>query len=130
MNNNKNLIAILVSLCALFSNSVHASIDQAINKGFEPVANAISDIVFVSVMINGAEAPLIVMLLAACGIFFTVYLGFINFRGFRHALKIVRGDFTDKQAPGEVTHFQALTFKHSLLLYLAQLVLAMSRLLQ
>jgi len=35
-------------------------------------------------------------------------MGFINFRGFRHALDLARGKYDDPNAPGQVTHFQAL----------------------
>ncbi len=109
MNNNKNFTAISLFFFIFFPSLAQASIDQAINKSFEPVAKIISDIVFVSIPINGASAPIIVMLLVACGVFFTLYLGFINVRSFGHALKIVRGGFSDKTAPGEVSHFQALS---------------------
>ena len=52
---------------------------------------------------------LIVIWLMAGGLFFTFYLRFINLRGFRHALRLLRGRFANKSDPGEVTHFQALT---------------------
>ena len=103
------LRAMILFLCSLVSNSAMASFDQAINESFKPIAKALADIVFFSVPINGTQAPIIVMLLVTCGLFFTLYLGFINFRGFGHALRIVRGDYSDKKAPGEVTHFHALT---------------------
>ena len=85
-------------------------IDQAINSAFEPIASAMVDIVFVSVNVGGTELPLIVAWLVVGAVFFTVYFGFINIRGFTHAIRIVTGK-EDKapQAPGEVTHFQALT---------------------
>jgi alanine or glycine:cation symporter, AGCS family len=40
---------------------------------------------------------------------FTFYFKFINFRAFRHAFHLVRGDYSDPVAAGEVTHFQALS---------------------
>ena len=40
--------------------------------------------------------------------FFTIYLGFINIRGFGHAIRLVRGDYADPNDPGEASHFQAL----------------------
>lgn len=58
--------------------------------------------------VGAAELPLIVVWLVAGALFFTVYFGFINLRGFGHALRIVRGDFADPSAPGEVSPFQAL----------------------
>jgi len=84
MKKNKKLIAVCLFIYSLFLNPAHASFDQAVNKSFEPIAQAISDIVFVSIPINGTDAPIIVMLLVACGLFFTVYLGFINLRRFGH----------------------------------------------
>ncbi len=46
--------------------------------------------------------------LIAGAVFFTVYFRFINIRGFRQALRIVRGDYSNPDHPGEVSHFQAL----------------------
>jgi AGCS family alanine or glycine:cation symporter len=40
---------------------------------------------------------------------FTFYFRFINFRAFRHGFQLVRGDYNDPTAAGEVTHFQALS---------------------
>ena len=52
--------------------------------------------------------PFIVIWLVLGAVFFTVRMGFINFRGFRHALDLARGKYDDPDAPGQVTHFQAL----------------------
>lgn len=57
----------------------------------------------------GTGMPLIVMWLMAGALFFTLRMGFINLRAFRHALGVVRGKFDDPREKGEVTHFQALT---------------------
>ena len=85
-------------------------IDQAINSAFEPIASAMVDIVFVSVNIGGTELPLIVVWLVVGAVFFTGYFRFINIRGFTHAIRIVTGkEDKEPQAPGEVSHFQALT---------------------
>jgi len=43
----------------------------------------------------GADLPLIVLWLICAATFFTFYLGFINLRGFKHALQIVRGSFSE-----------------------------------
>jgi AGCS family alanine or glycine:cation symporter len=53
--------------------------------------------------------PFIVIWLVIGAIFFTIRMGFINFRGFRHAIDLARGKYDDPNAPGQVTHFQALT---------------------
>lgn len=52
--------------------------------------------------------PLIILLVMA-GIIFTVAARFIPFRGFRHAIEILRGKFDSPDDPGEITHFQALS---------------------
>ncbi len=84
-------------------------IDDAIDAAFRPLARALSDAVFLAVPIGDAQLPWIVAWLIAGALFFTVYLRFINLRGMRHAIRIVRGDFTDPGAPGELSPFQALT---------------------
>jgi len=102
-------VSAVSTLAFFYSLLAQASIDQAINDSFKPVAAWLSKIIFVSIPIAGSEAPIVVLLLVGCGLFFTFYMGFINLRGFAHALKIVRGDFDEPKAPGEVSHFQALT---------------------
>jgi len=84
-------------------------VDETINQAFAPVAKAFSDVVFFSVSVGGADLELIVLWLVVGAAFFTVYLRFINFRGFLHALRLVRGDYSDPNDPGEVSHFQALS---------------------
>ena len=52
--------------------------------------------------------PFIVIWLVFGALFFTLRMGFINVRGFKHALDLARGKYDDPDAPGQVTHFQAL----------------------
>lgn len=52
--------------------------------------------------------PFIVIWLVLGALFFTLRMGFINFRGFRHAIDLARGKYDDPDAPGQVTHFEAL----------------------
>lgn len=53
--------------------------------------------------------PLIVLWLVVGAVFFTFKMGFIQFRGVRHAIDLVRGRYDDpSKHEGEVTHFQAL----------------------
>lgn len=47
--------------------------------------------------------------LLGTGLFFTLVLGGIQLKGFRHALDVIRGKFTSPQDEGEISHFQALT---------------------
>ena len=55
--------------------------------------------------------PFIVVWLVLGAIFFTLRMKFVNLRGFKHAIQLVAGKFSDPSAKevGEVTHFQALT---------------------
>lgn len=86
-----------------------ATIDDKIDQFVQPLTDLISGFIFFSVPIGGADIPLIVVWLIFGACFFTVYLGFINFRGFKHATDIVRGKFSDPKHDGEISHFQALT---------------------
>ncbi len=83
-------------------------IDETINQAFAPIAKAFSNIVFFSVSVDGTDLQLIVLWLIVGAVFFTFYLRFINLRGFLHALRLVRGDYSNSNDPGEVSHFQAL----------------------
>lgn len=53
--------------------------------------------------------PLIVLWLVFGAIFFSFKMRFINFRGIKHSLDLVRGKFSNPEDKGEVSHFQALT---------------------
>ncbi|MBL4753072.1 MAG: alanine:cation symporter family protein [Flavobacteriales bacterium] len=55
------------------------------------------------------EVPLVLVWLIAGAIFFTIYMKFVNIKGFRLSLDIVRGKYTNPDEPGQVSHFQALT---------------------
>ncbi|MFO7922372.1 MAG: sodium:alanine symporter family protein [Bacteroidales bacterium] len=55
------------------------------------------------------SGPWFVYLLLGTGIFFTLYLGFPQFRYFKHAFRVVTGRFDKKSDEGDTSHFQALT---------------------
>jgi AGCS family alanine or glycine:cation symporter len=84
-------------------------LDAAINDVVEPMADALGRFVFYEIEVGDSSFKWIVVWLIAGAVFFTLYLRFINFRGFRHALELVRGHYTDPEHPGEVSHLQALT---------------------
>ena len=83
--------------------------DQIIDAAVRPLADFVSAIVFYSVPLFGADVPLIVVWLVAGGVFFTVYLRFINLRGFAHAVRVVTGRYKAPGDPGEISQFRALT---------------------
>jgi len=85
-----------------------ASIDEAINNAIAPVSNAVASTIFYSVPVAGTQFPLIVGWLVLAAAIFTLYFGFIQFRAFGHAISLVKGDYSDPEDAGEVSHFQAL----------------------
>ena len=87
----------------------NGSADDAINDLFAPLTKLVSDFVFWSFELGGADIPVIVIWLIVGAIFFTVYMGFINLRGFKQSFRIVSGKYSKPDDPGEVTHFQALS---------------------
>ena len=76
-----------------------------INDFFGVFVNAIAPFLFME--INGF--PLIVLVLLSGAIIFTVYFKFINVRGFKHAIDIVKGKYDNPDDIGQISHFQALT---------------------
>lgn len=70
----------------------------------------ISAVFFADVLFwyEGAQLPLVVVWLVFGATFLTFRMGFINLRGFRHAIDVTRGKYSDPADEGEVSHFQAL----------------------
>ena len=94
---------------ALASAQAISSPDDKINALFAPVAEAISFVVFYPIPVgNGDTMPAMVLWLIVAASFFTLYFRFINVRGFVQGLRLVRGDYSNKNDAGEVSHFQAL----------------------
>ena len=82
-----------------------------LDAGAGKLVGWLSYVFFAPVPLGGGRSiPLVVIWLVLGSIFFTVRMGFINLRGFGHAIQVTRGKFTDphSQGEGEVTHFQAL----------------------
>lgn len=84
-------------------------VDKAVNDFFEPVNEKLSEIVFYDVPVGDADFPLIVGWLVLAGLIFSVYFGLAQIRHFPAAIKYVSGRYEQKNAPGEIPHFQALT---------------------
>lgn len=59
--------------------------------------------------VRTSPIPFIVIWLILGSIFFTFRLKFINIRGFRHSLALAKGKYDDPDAPGSISHFQAVT---------------------
>ncbi len=90
------------------------SFDLWINEHIRPVSQAVTAIIFYSIEWQDADGvdqkvPLIVILLIGSGLFLTILLRGVNFWGLSRAVKIALGRDKEPGAPGQITHFQALT---------------------
>jgi AGCS family alanine or glycine:cation symporter len=54
-------------------------------------------------------SKLAVAILVGTGLYLTLRLRFVQFRGFRHSIELISGKYDKKDDPGEVSHFQALS---------------------
>ena len=59
--------------------------------------------------IKRGGVPLAVLWLVLGAIFFTFRMGLVQLRAFKHAVRVTKGDYSDPNDEGEVSHFQALT---------------------
>jgi len=98
------LLGLLISMPVFAEDGIDAKINEAI----EPFADAVAGFIFSGFPVAGVPIPFVLVWLIAGATFFTFYFRFINFRAFRHGFQLVRGDYADPTAAGEVTHFQAL----------------------
>ena len=101
-------ITTLVSLFASFSVFADIGIDEKINIAVKPFADAVAGFIFSSFSVAGVPIPFVLVWLIVAATIFTFYFKFINLRAFKHGFELVRGDYYDPEAAGEVTHFQAL----------------------
>jgi len=109
------------------------TLSQKIDKAFTPIVDALDVILFWdpfkamgfkgSIVYDGdgnpvlnsdgtekrSKIPLVVLWLIFGAVTFTILLRFIGFRGFKHAIQLVRGVYDNPDDKGEVSHFQALT---------------------
>ncbi len=125
------LMAIIFSVSPLAAQSEQLGWDERIDSAFAPISNFFQDIVLHN--FPGTAIPTIIILLVVGAVFFTIYFGFINIRGFKTAIDVVRGKYdklerhtvlpgaqvnindgdvartiADESRHGEVSHFQAL----------------------
>ena len=103
-----NRLLTVLGLMIMMTAPAFAGIDETINAATAPIATAIGQIVFFKISIFDAKLPLVVLWLVVGAVFFTYYTGFINLKGFGHAISLVKGDYSDPNSRGEVSHFQAL----------------------
>lgn len=82
--------------------------DVSFSQAFETLTSYLAAIVFYAFDINGVSIPLVLIWLICGALIFTCYLGFINVRGFGHAISLLRQN-KRSGAQGEITPFQALS---------------------
>jgi len=82
------------------------SLDAKVNEAFATFTGPFVSLIFSP--FPGTNFPWIVMWLVIAATIFTLYFGFVQFRFFRHAIHLVKGDYSDPNHAGEVSHFQAL----------------------
>lgn len=70
-------------------------VGDAINTSFKPVSDVITDIVFYSINIGDKSVPVVLIVLLAGALFFTIYFKFPNIRLVRTAVRVVKGDYED-----------------------------------
>ncbi len=63
---------------------------------------------FVANFSSWTEWPLLVILVGG-GLFFLIYSKFTPFFYFKHAIDVLRGKYDNEHAPGQLSHFQALS---------------------
>lgn len=98
------LFALLLSTSAVAQDSL----DQRIDDFVRPAADWVTGVIFWSFPVAGVQIPLVLVWLILAASVFTLYFKFINLRAMRHGFQLVRGDYDDPNAAGEVSHFQAL----------------------
>lgn len=91
------------------------NIDSTINGAFAKLADVSEAVVFYSLDIgltnaagNPIKVPLILLWLAAASVFFTFYFGFINLRYFKHSVEVSLNKYSEPDADGQISSFQAL----------------------
>jgi AGCS family alanine or glycine:cation symporter len=124
----------LIPFFTFAQETVELTIDQKIDAWFKPFSDAVSSVIFYSINFGEYSVPIVIIILIAGAIFFTIYFKFANFTLIGTAVKVVKGDYDEldhhgadiaegdstpggdvfetigsEGVEGEVSHFQALT---------------------
>lgn len=81
-------------------------LDEKVNQAFATATGPFVGLIFSP--FPGTNFPWIVMWLVIAASVFTLYFAFVQLRFFKHAIQLVKGDYSDPNDAGEVSHFQAL----------------------
>jgi len=105
----RKLLYALLLLPLTTGTAFAGSFDEGLDNTLAPIADFLEAIVFYSVPVAGQSLPIILVILGGTAIFLTIYFKFVNLRSVGLAFKTARGKYTRPDAPGQITHFQALT---------------------
>ena len=100
-----SLVSLIVTSTTVFGQEA-GGIDEKVNAIFSSATGWFVNLIFAP--LPGTSFPWIVMWLVIGATVFTLYFGFIQFRAIRHSIELLRGDYSDPDDAGEVSHFQAL----------------------
>ncbi len=103
------LATFFASFAALIGSALPAaaqSFDERINQIFADYTGWYVGFIFAP--LPGTNFSWIALWLVVGALVFTFYFGFIQFKGFWHSIRLVKGDYSDPNDAGEVSHFQAL----------------------
>lgn len=81
-------------------------LDETINEIFATYTGWYVALIFAD--LPGTNFSWIALWLVVGAVVFTLYFGFIQFKGFMHSIRLVKGDYSNPDDAGEVSHFQAL----------------------
>lgn len=91
--------------------AVAGALSDTANQFFGTLVDMVATVTFFDLLwwIDGVSLPFVVGWLVVGSLYFTIRMGFVNFRLFGHAWACVRGKYDNAQDTGETSHFQALT---------------------
>ncbi|CUH49623.1 MULTISPECIES: alanine/glycine:cation symporter family protein [Ruegeria] len=98
------VIAALIAAPAMAQDA--PGLDDKINQAFADFTGPFVSFIFAP--FPGTSFPWIVGWLVVAATVFTLYFAFVQLRFFGHAISLVKGDYSDPNDAGEVSHFQAL----------------------
>lgn len=109
MNVIKKIIAFSI-LISVGNIAYSKSFDERINDIFQPAVEILDKVFFYEPFSSfGLNVPIILIWLVVGAVFFTIYMNFINLKGVKHAIDLIRGKYDKpKGSVGDISHFQAL----------------------
>jgi AGCS family alanine or glycine:cation symporter len=104
----RTFVAALLALCLpVMAQAQEATgLDARINAIFADYTSWY--VAFIFAPFPGTDFSWIALWLVVGAVVFTVYFGAIQFSGFVHSIRLVKGDYSNPDDAGEVSHFQAL----------------------